>query len=442
MVRRLEREVAPRWEVIRPGLVVLPSAGAARYFGGEEHLARRIKDTAAAAGFTAHVGGADTVFAAALAARREELVPAGHTSAWLAPFGVGVLGHPMLTGLLPRLGVRTLGDFAALPVEKVLARFGAAGVAAQRTARGLEARPLATRTPGEDLITAHVFEPPESRLEAVAFVAKALAQALHERLAAAGAVCARVEVGVDLADGRRLSRLWRHEGGLSELAIAERVRWQLTAWAEAGTLDTAGDAHDAAGAGAVAGIARLALRPEELSAAAGRQGLLFGRRSASAEMEAAAARLQAMLGHAGVLRVELGGGRGPAERVVQIPFGDLPPDDGRRRPAAGPWPGRLPAPHPAWVPDRPQPADLAGTDGTPIGISARLELSAPPARLAVGGSEPVGIEAWAGPWPALEEWWEAQRARRLVRMQVVTSTGAAWLLLCEAGQWWAEGLYG
>ncbi|MFI6939719.1 DNA polymerase Y family protein [Streptomyces sp. NPDC050418] len=435
VLQYLEQHVAPRWEVVRPGLLVLPARGPARYFGGEQALADRITEAVAAVGFAARVGVADTVFAAALAARQGRIVPAGGTPRFLAPYPVGVLGRPELAVLLSRMGLATLGAFAALPGTKVTARFGADGAAAHRTARGLEARGPSTRAPGQDLTVAHGFEPAGTLLEPVAFAAKELARRLHERLAAAGAVCARMEVAVELAgsggQGKRLTRLWRHEGKLSELAVAERVRWQLTAWQETGALTDDG--------GEAAGIVRLALRPEGLSAATGRQQLLFGGRSATAEMEAAAARLQAMLGHDAVTRVESGGGRGPAERAIRVAFGDVPPES---RLPDGPWPGRLPAPYPAWVPDRPERAQLLDAQGDSVAVSARLVLSAPPARLLVKGRRPAAVQGWAGPWPALEQWWNTDRARRLIRMQVVTEPGPAWLLVLEQSQWWAEAHYG
>jgi protein ImuB len=433
VLQLLEEEVAPRWEVIRPGLVVLSARGPSRYFGGEDALAEKVVATMADVGRVARVGVAGTVFAAALAARRGVLVPAEQTREFLAPYPVGVLDRARLATLLIQLGLPTLGDFAGLPSDRVLARFGADGALAHRTAQGREARALSTRRPGQDLTVTQVFEPAETLLEPVAFAAKQLARSMHERLAAAGAVCARIEVAVQLADGRRLSRLWRHEGRLSELAVAERVRWQLTAWHETGTLSPRSEDSGAAG------IVQLALRPEELSAATGRQELLFGSRMASAEIEVAAGRLQAMLGHDAVTRVKPGGGRGPAERTVRHPFGDLPSEDSL---PAGPWPGRLPAPHPAWVPAQPQPARLLDAAGELVRVSARLELSASPAQLAVHGHTAIDVTGWTGPWPALEQWWNAAKARRLVRMQIVTANGPAWLLVLEQGQWWAEACYG
>ena len=53
---------------------------------------------------------------------------------------------------------------------------------------------------------------------------------MHAGLAARGLACVRVQVQVRCEDGREISRLWRHDGLLSALAVAERVRWQLDAW--------------------------------------------------------------------------------------------------------------------------------------------------------------------------------------------------------------------
>ena len=51
---------------------------------------------------------------------RHLIVPAGGTPAFLAPLPVGLLDRPELTELLDRLGIRTLGEFAALPDAHVL----------------------------------------------------------------------------------------------------------------------------------------------------------------------------------------------------------------------------------------------------------------------------------------------------------------------------------
>ncbi len=78
------------------------------------------------------------------------IVPPEGTPRFLAPFAVEVLGDPDLAELLVRLGIRTLGDFAALPEPHVLGRFGSDGVLCHRVARGQtgELAGLRRSTPG------------------------------------------------------------------------------------------------------------------------------------------------------------------------------------------------------------------------------------------------------------------------------------------------------
>ena len=62
-------DVVPRAEVLRPGLLVLPVRGAARYFGSEDAAAERLVDAVAAAGAECQVGIADQLPTAVFAAR-------------------------------------------------------------------------------------------------------------------------------------------------------------------------------------------------------------------------------------------------------------------------------------------------------------------------------------------------------------------------------------
>ncbi|MGH9276992.1 MAG: DNA polymerase Y family protein, partial [Acidimicrobiales bacterium] len=144
----------PRVEILRPGACAFATRGPSRYHGGDEALAAQVSEAIAGC----RVGVADGRFAAERAARRglaglrgpnAMIVPPGESGAFLAPFPVTTL--PVddrvadLPDLLVRLGVLTLGDFAALPARAVLARFGHDGVSAHRLARGLDERPLHAR---------------------------------------------------------------------------------------------------------------------------------------------------------------------------------------------------------------------------------------------------------------------------------------------------------
>ncbi|MCM0678457.1 DNA polymerase Y family protein, partial [Micromonospora phytophila] len=86
-------------------------------------------------------------------------------------------------------------------------------------------------------------------------------------------------------------------------------------------------------------------------------------------------------------------------------------------------------------------ATVHDATGEPVVVSARLQLSAAPARLTVGTARPVEIVGWAGPWPVDERWWAPAEARRRARFQVSLADGAALLLAVEAGRWLVEAIY-
>lgn len=372
------------------------------------------------------IGVAEGVFAAVLAARAGVLVPAGRTAEFLAPYPVAVLEDEPLAELLVRLGVPTLGDFARLPAATVADRFGPAGRGAHQLARGLVARPPASRPPGPELAVEERFDPPELLVEPLVFVGRALAERLHEALAGAGLACRRVAVEVTCADGGTATRLWQHEGRLSAPALAERVRWQLQAWQGSGFFaPTAG------------GFTALRLVPDELVADHGRQLALWGQAVVEDRVERAAARVQALLGYGGLSRVERVGGRGPGEVLVKVPWGEQPQSAADRD---APWPGRLGHPAPGVVPQAPIPVGVLDAAGCPVMVNGRAEVSARPAQLVLGGRATV-ITGWAGPWPVVEQWWDPELARRRARFQVTLADGRALLLVLADGAWAVEAAY-
>jgi hypothetical protein len=125
-------ELCPWTHPIRLGVCALPARGPARFFGGEEMVVSGLVE---AVGESAHVGVADGLFAAVLAARSQLIVPAGETREFLAPWSVATLARPDLAVTLQRLGVSTLGQFATLPSPHVSDRFGADAAACHKVAR-------------------------------------------------------------------------------------------------------------------------------------------------------------------------------------------------------------------------------------------------------------------------------------------------------------------
>jgi protein ImuB len=436
------REFCPRIEVLRPGICAFGAAGPAAYFGGEAELARQVCGAVAGLGFDSGVGVADSMFAALLASRDEPavfIVPPGTTATFLAPRSVTVLGEPELAGLLVRLGIRTLGEFAALPAAEVGTRFGPQGLLTHRLARGLDPRPLATGPPPADLSVQIEFEPPARQAEPIVFAAKALAGQMHAKLTASGLGCVRVQVQVSFDDGSQAARLWRHDGLLSDLAVAERVRWQLDGWRSGSSPLAPADAE----AAQVGGVVALRLIPDQLTRDLGRQLGLWGDAAVSDRVARAAIRVQAMLGHDAVVQPAIVGGRGPVDQILLVPFGDTRPPGPRppARPADRPWPGRIPPPAPATVYPAPLQARVTDGCGVPVTVTGRGEVSADPARLSVAGGPPCAVIAWTGPWPVTERWWDPVHACRKARFQLVTIDGKAWLAFVHEGRWLIEASY-
>ncbi len=420
-------DLAPGVEVLQAGTCALAARGPVGYFGGEEAAAELMVDRIAeTCDVEAQIGIADGIFTAVLAARAGVLVAPGHSAEFLAEVDVRVLGRPELAGLLRRLGIRTLGAFAALPAGDVLARFGFDAALAHRLAGGAEQRLLAPRAVPPDLVVAEEFEPPVERVDTAAFIARSLAERLHERLSGQALAATRLIIEATTGQAEQLSRTWRHDGALAATDVADRVRWQLEGWLTSARRPTAG-------------IIRLRLVPDGLVEYAGLQLGLWGEMGEDRDRAyRSVIRVQGLLGPRAVVTAVLGGGRSPADRVRFVPWGD---ERSPARPPDPPWPGRLPVPSPAVVPDKPTPVAVYAADGTPVGVTGRHVITAAPAVVVTGGAEPVEVLGWAGPWPVEERWWVPGQARRLARVQVRLADGRALLLSVESGRWWVEASY-
>ena len=182
------------------------------------------------------------------------------------------------------------------------------------------------------------LDPPAETVAPAAFLARGLAEELHDRLWARGSACTRVVIGAETEHGERLERVWRAEGSLTAGAIADRLRWQLDGWLQ-------GSARHRP----TAGISRLWLTPDEVVPAGGRQLGFWGSDAATVDRASrAVARVQGLLGVGSVSVPEWRGSRDPATQVALVPAEavDLTaerPGAGRDR-VEGPWPGALPDP--------------------------------------------------------------------------------------------------
>jgi protein ImuB len=432
-------DLVPRAEVLRPGLLVLPVRGAARYFGSEEAAAERLVDAVAAAGAECQAGIADQLPTAVFAARAGRIVEPGKDALFLSALSIRQLAtEPSLTApdradladLLWRMGVRNIGQFAALSRTDVASRFGADAVAAHRFACGEPARGPSGREPPQDLDAVMDCDPPIDRVDAAAFAGRSLASTLHRSLEASGVGCTRLAIHAVTANGEELERVWRCAEPLTEDATADRVRWQLDGW-----LNKRNHVRP------TAPVTVIRLRPVEVISAEALQLPLWGGVGEEHQLRArrALVRVQGLLGPEAVQLPMLSGGRGPAERITFIPLGDeqVPRADPQQ-----PWPGQLPEPSPAVVLDNP--VELFDADDKPVRVTGRGLFSSAPSRLAATGKDGT-LAWWAGPWPVDERWWDPEQAKvgRTARAQVLLGgDGGKALLLCyRQRRWYVEGIY-
>lgn len=496
---RAVAEIAPRVDLVEPGWLSVAARGPSRYFGGDAALAdhlhhivlqrivsdRTVPDhtildrTGAGApdepmNQTPHaeagvgVGVADGRFAASIAARlavrrgHPVVVEASGSPEFCAALPVGwlqTLGEVDgdLVDLFTRLGIRRLGEFAALAPSDVLGRFGPVGLHAHRLASGVDIRPANTTDPAPERRLASVLDDPAAQTDAVVFVAKQLADQLAERLSADGRVCTRLVVLLETEHGERSERSWYRSAGLSAPAMVERVRWQLDAWVNL----PRGSEHEVTG-----GVVFVRLSPEEVRADEGVQlGLWGGQSDADRRAIRAVARLTSLTSEQAVTVPVWHGGRLPSDRYRWMPATLVDLDQRERAVSrtstgagidgrSGPWPGCLPAPSPTTVFDEPLPLDVLDADGAVVQVSGRGMVSSAPAgiRLLLG-SEAEGwrrgtlrrVRSWAGPWPVDQRWWEPGQHRRLARFQMVVDDDAAGqqahLVIAEHQRWFLLATY-
>ena len=475
-VIRAVAAVSPRLDVIEPGWITLDARGPSRYFGGEAALAAHLVTTITAgsaseavvagragASVGVGVGIADGRFASSIAARlavrqhEPVIITAGGSSGFCAGLPIGWLqalgeAQPDLVDLFARLGLRRLGDLAALSSSDVLGRFGHPGVHAHRLATGADERLSGTTDPAPERRLDRVLDDPVAQSGAVVFVAKQLADEVGELLAAQGRVCTRLVVTLETEHGERSERSWYRSAGLTAAAMVERVRWQLDAWVNL----PRGSDQEITG-----GIVLIRLAPEEVRADVGQQlGLWGGQSDADRRAVRAIARLTTLTSESAVTVPVWCGGRLPGDRYRWVPATTVDLDQGTRHMTgmasrastgsgpSGPWPGSLPMPSPATVYVEPLPAEVLDEQGRVVEVSGRGIVSAAPASLMIMcGDESAGwrrgprhdITAWAGPWPIDQHWWEPGQHRRLAQFQVIAVE--AFLVIAEHRRWWVSARY-
>ncbi|HYM24841.1 MAG TPA: hypothetical protein VEU08_16610 [Vicinamibacterales bacterium] len=190
---------SPRYECFAD-FITLDVGGLDRLLGPPRVIGEELRRVCADRGLRAHVAVAPAWTAAAMLAHARAgltVVPRGGEADALAPIGIDILscvGGELARpderrsdlgdrlAAIKRWGIRTLGEFAALPADAVAARLGRASLTWQAMARGADVRPLVPTLEAERFDASLDLEWPIEELEPLSFVLTRLLEPLVVRL--------------------------------------------------------------------------------------------------------------------------------------------------------------------------------------------------------------------------------------------------------------------
>jgi DNA polymerase-4/protein ImuB len=154
-------------------------------------------------------------------------VPAADTQAFLAPLSVRhlLVLEPDVVQRLELLGLRTIGDLAALPFKAVQAEFGPPGAQAWRLAHGTDTEPVVARPVTTSIQAGLRFDDPLGSVDAVmAAIDQLLAQTFSPaQPALQGRSVRQVRLRALLSDGTSWERLYTFKDALSTRDAARRA---------------------------------------------------------------------------------------------------------------------------------------------------------------------------------------------------------------------------
>jgi protein ImuB len=184
---------SPRYERHGDNLVAIDIRGLDRLLGSPRAIGEELRRDAAQRGVRVHVAVAQTRTTAlilALACPGLRVVAVGEEAAALAPIPIGLLekiAHDNVVSAISVVktwGIRTLGEFAALPAADLTARLGRQALGWQALARGDDLRPLVPARSDERFDATLDLEWPIDGLEPLSFVLTRLLEPLSVRLEA------------------------------------------------------------------------------------------------------------------------------------------------------------------------------------------------------------------------------------------------------------------
>lgn len=171
--------------------------------------------------------------------------------AFLRPLPVTMLPlDPQMVRRLGFLGLRTLGQYGALPRAAVWQQFGRVGITAHRCARGEDDRPVIPRWKAPQLADTVEFETPLAERARLVAALVALVRPLLAGVQGRLQACGQVRLTVQFEDGSRQERTRAFLQPVSELGrvvralegLLDKMRWPAAATALSVALEEIQDA--------------------------------------------------------------------------------------------------------------------------------------------------------------------------------------------------------
>ena len=234
----------------QPGCYAIDLTGLERRLGPPARAAERLLATVPAI-LRPRAGVAANTFTARVAAWQAapgtvQVVEPALTQAFLAPAPVSLLPlAPETRRRLERLGLRTLGDLAALPPAAVQARFGAEGRRVWELARGNDHEPVRARLQPETVCESLTLPAPATSRETLGIAITRLVLRAFDRAALRNRHVRQAHVRLSLEGGQAWEQITtlREPGGHKRLIDALGYRLQsltLPGPVEALTLELSG----------------------------------------------------------------------------------------------------------------------------------------------------------------------------------------------------------
>ena len=174
---------SPLIEETSPDTAVFDIRGLQRIYGTRQQITSEIQRRVGIAANLALASNPDAAVHAARGLRGETILPPGREAGILAPLPLYLLGgSPEFARTLDLWGIRTFGEFAALPPLGVVARLGQEGASMQQLARGAGRRQLRLRVDPMVFREAKELEDSVDLLENLLFLLSQMVNDLCERL--------------------------------------------------------------------------------------------------------------------------------------------------------------------------------------------------------------------------------------------------------------------